>query len=42
MENVLNKVLKTDRGTVKDSLGNIFYAPSYEPALEAIELLKKH
>lgn len=41
-ENVLNKVLKTDRGTVKDSLRKIFYAPSYEHALEGIEVFKKH
>jgi Transposase and inactivated derivatives len=36
------KVLKNDRGNVKDSLGKIFYAPTYEHALEAIELFKKH
>jgi putative transposase len=40
-ENVLNKVLKNDRGKVKDSLRKIFYAPSYEHALEALELFKK-
>ena len=40
-ENVLNKVLKNDRDTVKDSLGKIFYAPTYEHALEAIEVFKK-
>jgi transposase-like protein len=40
-ENVLNKVLKSDRDRVKDSLRRIFYASTYGHALEAIELFKR-
>ncbi len=41
-ENVLNKVLKENRDKVKDSLRKIFYAPTYEHALEAIEMFKSN
>ena len=41
-ENVLNKVLKEDRDAVRDSLRKIFYASTYEHALEAIELFKRN
>ncbi len=41
IENVLDKVLKEDRAMAKDSLGKIFYAPTYEHAKEAIEMFKK-
>jgi transposase-like protein len=39
-ENVLDKVLKEDREKVKDSLRKIFYAPTYDHAVEAVELFK--
>jgi len=40
-ENVLNKVLKSDRDKVKDSLRKVFYASTYEHAKEAIGLFKR-
>ena len=40
-ENVLNKVLRSDRDKVKDSLRRIFYASTYEHVLEGIEVFKK-
>lgn len=41
-ENVLDKVLKQDRANVKESVRKIFYASTYEHALEAVELFKKN
>lgn len=44
MANVLNKVLKVDRGEVgevKDDLRRIFYAPTFEHAKEAVYLFEK-
>jgi transposase-like protein len=40
-ENILDKVLKSDKDNVKDSIRKIFYASTYEHALEAINLFKK-
>jgi transposase-like protein len=40
-ENVLDKVLQADRAKVKESLRKIFYASTYEHALEALEIFKK-
>jgi len=40
-ENVLDKVLKQDRGKVKDSIRKIFYASTYEHAKEALEMFKR-
>lgn len=40
-ENVLNKVLKEDRDKVRDSLREIFYASTYDHAMEAVELFKR-
>lgn len=41
-DNVLDKVLKQDRANVKESVRKIFYASTYEHALEAVELFKKN
>ncbi len=41
-ENVLNKVLKSDKDKVHDDLRRIFYAPTYGHAQEAIETFKRH
>lgn len=41
-ENVLDKVLKQDKANVKESVRKIFYASTYEHALEAVELFKKN
>jgi putative transposase len=41
MENVLDKTLKVDHVKVKESLRKIFYASTYEHALEALEIFKK-
>lgn len=41
-ENVLNKVLKSDRDKIHDDLRRIFYAPTYDHAKEAIEAFKRH
>lgn len=41
-ENVLDKVLKQDKSEVKGAVQKIFYASTYEHALEAIELFKKN
>lgn len=40
-ENILDKVLKQDRGKVKDSIRKIFYASTYEHAKEALEMFKR-
>jgi putative transposase len=40
-ENVLDKVLKVDRSKMKESLRKIFYASTYEHAIEAVELFKR-
>lgn len=40
-ENVLDKVLEQDRGSVKESVRKVFYASTYEHAKEAVELFKK-
>jgi len=40
-ENVLDKVLKVDRSKVKESLRKIFYASTYEHAVEAVEIFKR-
>jgi len=40
-ENILDKVIKQDRASVKESVRKVFYASTYEHAKEAVELFKK-